>query len=449
MTRPANLLRFASSAIFAIYFSSVGAVGTALAGTPIPQPQGITLNVADASKRVDLELPAFSRPTEVTNPLFPVSRQASVLFTGQVDGKPFRTEVTLLPFTRIVSWQGIQIETLVSQYVAYLDGRVEEVAYDLYAQADDGSVWYFGEDVSDFRDGWIYTKEGTWLAGKDGPPCMIMPGKPRIGDVFRAENMPGIAFEEVMVSAVDRDYNGPLGVIRGAMLGRELHEDGSYDEKTFAPGYGEVFTGSGGDIEALALAVPTDALSVPVPSELRALSDAALSAFKAASAKDWKQATDSVAGAQRAWQSVSSAALPKPIKPILNAALNSLAAAVEKRNVDKARRAAIETARWTLDLQLRHRPVSEIDLARYDLWAAQVIVDAAAGDAGSVTGDMFTLTLIRDRLLAALDPKTTQSLNIELGALMSAAADEEFGLAMEAAEKLREIVAQTKLRGMK
>jgi hypothetical protein len=42
---------------------------------------------------------------------------------GHVDGKPFRTEVTLLPETRIVEWQGQRIETLVSQYTAYLDGR--------------------------------------------------------------------------------------------------------------------------------------------------------------------------------------------------------------------------------------------------------------------------------------------------------------------------------------
>ena len=63
----------------------------------------------------------------------------------------------------------------VSQYVAFLGGSIEEVAYDLYAQADDGSVWYFGEDVFDFRDGAIVVTEGTWLAGKDGPAAMIMP----------------------------------------------------------------------------------------------------------------------------------------------------------------------------------------------------------------------------------------------------------------------------------
>ncbi len=413
-------------------------------GTPIPQPKVENLPVADAAKRVDLNLPKFSRPTEVTNPLFPVSKQASVLFTGHVDGKPFRTEVTLLPYTRIVTWQGIQIEALISQYVAYLDGRVQEVAYDLYAQADDGSVWYFGEDVSDFKDGVIYTKEGTWLAGKDGPPNMIMPGAPKVGDAFRAENMPGIAFEEVTVSSIDHTYDGPFGQISGALIGKELHQDGTYDEKTFAPGYGEVFTGSGGDVEEVALAVPADAVSGHLPPELTALTDGALAIFNAAGAKDWKAAAVSLEAMTAARGKLGDGGMPKAVKPLLDEALKSLIAAVGKRNAGKVRQAAIETARWSFDLHLRYRPVAEIDLARLDLWAAQTLLDAAAGDAAMVSHDMFTLMLVRDRILTSLDAGTVQNLNIQLGELMTASAGKELDAASEAAGKLREIVAGVK-----
>jgi hypothetical protein len=416
-------------------------------GIPIPQPKVDNLPVADASKRVDLTLPKFSRPTEVTNPWFPVSKQESVLHTGVVDGKAFRTEVTLLPYTRIVEWNGIRIETLVSQYTAFLDGRIQEVAFDLYAQADDGSVWYFGEDVSDFKDGLIFSKEGTWLAGKDGPPNMIMPGKPKVGDVFRAENMPGIAFEEVTLTSVDNTIDGPLGPITGVVTGSELHMDGkTLSEKNFGPSYGEIRTvdKDSGDIEAMTLGIPVDALSGPVPAELTALTDGALSIFKAAGDKDWKSAAESAEAVKAVWEKFSTGDMPKPIKPLLGEASKALTAAVGKRNAAKARQAAIETARWAFDLQLRHRPVAEINLARFDLWAAQVLVDAAAKNAGAVTGDMFTLMLIRDRILAKLDADTAQSLNIQLGELMTAAADEEFDAASEAAGQLRQIVAGVK-----
>ena len=438
----------ASALALAIFASSIGIVVAEDTLTAIPQPDTGELKVAPDSVRVDLALPKFSNPTEVTNPWFPVSNQLAILHTGVVDGKAFRTEVTLLPYTRIVEWQGIRIETLVSQYTAFLDGRIQEVAIDLYAQADDGAVWYFGEDVSDFKDGIIFTKEGTWLAGKDGPPSMIMPGKPKVGDVFRAENMPGIAFEEVTLTSVDNTIDGPMGPIKGVVSGNELHMDGkSLSEKNFGPGYGEVRTvdKESGDIEAMALGIPADALPGPVPAALTSLTNSGLNIFKAAGDKDWKSATDSAKAMISAWQEHSASSMPKPIRMNLDKALKSLKGAVEQRNAVQARQAAIETARWAFDLQLRHRPVAEVNLARFDLWAAQVLVDAAAKNAQDVNGDMFTLLTIRDRILKSLDASTTQSLNIQLGELMSASADEDFDAASEVAGKLRVIVVGAKL----
>ena len=181
----------------------------------IPQPVGEGIPVAPESERVDLLSPTFSDPTNVTNPLFPVSRQESVLLLGRVDGEPFRTEVTLLPETRIIEWEGQQVETLVSQYVAYLGGRIHEVAYDFYAQDDAGAVWYFGEDVFNFGDGVIVDTHGTWIAGKDGLAAMIMPADPQVGDVYRPENIPRFVFEEVTVKAVDRTSRRPARARRG------------------------------------------------------------------------------------------------------------------------------------------------------------------------------------------------------------------------------------------
>jgi hypothetical protein len=113
---------------------SVSAQASGEAPRTISQPVVASrIPVAPESERVDLTMPTFSDPTNVTNPLFPVSLQESVLMLGHVDGKPFRTEVTLLPETRIIEWEGQRVETLVSQYNAYLGGRIEEVAYDYYA----------------------------------------------------------------------------------------------------------------------------------------------------------------------------------------------------------------------------------------------------------------------------------------------------------------------------
>jgi hypothetical protein len=415
---------------------------TGTGGTTIRQPiVPASIPVAPESERVDLEMPTFSDPTNITNPLFPVSSQDSVLMLGHVDGKPFRTEVTLLPETQIIEWEGRRVETLVSQYNAFLDGRIQEVAYDYYAQADDGSVWYFGEDVYDFIDGAIVVTEGTWRSGRDGPAAMIMPGDPQVGDVYRTENAPGFVFEEVTVRSVDQTLKGPTGPIEGGLLAEELHSDGTTEQKVFAPGYGEFFTAGGGDVEALALAVPTDALDGEVPAELTTLSDGALEIFDAAGSDDWAAASATVRGMVAAWQTYRGGDVPRLIEPRMDQALSTLAGAVRVRKATEARDAAIQAARSSLDLQLSYRPQAEIDLARMDLWAAQLMVDEAAGDVAGVGADQFALDYDRDRIRDAVDARDLTRIDTEIGAIQIAVADQDLAAAAAAAGRLRTTLA--------
>lgn len=399
---------------------------------------------APKSERVDLARSSFSDPTNVTNPLFPVSRQESVLMVGQVDGKAFRTEVTLLPETKIIEWQGRRVETLVSQYAAYLGGRIHEVAYDFYAQADDGSVWYFGEDVFNFKDGAIVDTQGTWIAGKDGPAAMIMPSDPKVGDVYRPENIPGFVFEEVTVKDTRKTLDGPLGPIDGGLVIEELHMDGTTEDKTFAPGYGEFYTAGGGDVEALALAVPTDALSGPPPAELRTLSGGALDVLDAARSRDWNAASATAEAMRGAWDTYRAGEVPRLVEPRMTDALATLAEAVNARDAAQAQQAAIGAAQWSLDLQLQYKPAIEIDLARFDLWAAQLVADASAGDAATVNGDLFTLDYIRDRILHALPDDDVTRINSALEELQTAVSDEDLPAARSAAEHLRGAIGQLK-----
>ena len=422
--------------------ASGGATATGATVTTIPQPAvPAHVPVAPESERVDLTMPTFSDPTNITNPLFPVSLQESVLMLGHVEGKPFRTEVTLLPETRIIEWEGQRVETLVSQYNAFLGGRIEEVAYDYYAQADDGSVWYFGEDVFDFRDGAVVVTEGTWLAGRDGPAAMIMPADPQVGDAYRTENAPGFVFEEVTVRSTDETLDGPLGPIQGGMLADELHSDGKTEQKVFAPGYGEFYTAGGGDVEALALAVPTDASTEPLPAELTTLSNGALEIFDAAGSGDWAAASATLRAMEAAWETHRTGDVPRLIEPRMSQALTVLARAVRSRQMAEARTAAIQAARSSFDLQLPYRPEAEVDLARMDLWAAQLLVDEAAGDADGVGADAFALDYDRDRIRGAVDARDLVRINTEIGTIQVAVVDGELAAAAAAAERLRATLA--------
>ena len=203
------------------------------------QPVG-PLPTAPDSARVDLVVPEFPDPTEITNQLFPISKLTQVLQLGTEEDAPVRVEFTVLPETRTIDWQGTQVETRIAQFVALREGRIVEAARDFFAQGADGSVWYFGEEVDNYDDGVVADHEGAWLAGRDGPPGMIMPANPVVGAVYRPENIPDVVLEEVTVKAVNETVRGPAGPDLGAILVRELLMEGTIEDKAFAPGYGEL-----------------------------------------------------------------------------------------------------------------------------------------------------------------------------------------------------------------
>jgi len=364
---------------------------------------------------------------------------------GHVNGKPFRTETTLLPGTGTVAWEGQQVQVLVSQYVAFLDGRIEEVALDRYAQADDGSVWYFGEDVFEYRNGAIAVTEGTWLAGRDGPPAMIMPAAPNVGDVYRTENVPGVVFEEVTVASVGRTVDGPTGPVRGALVAKELHADGTTENKTFAPGYGEFRTAGGGDLEALALAAPTDALPQPEPESLASLLTAAGGTLESARLRDWEAAASAAERANTAWQTLR-AGQPRMVVARLGKALGAMTRALQARDAAAATQAAIDVKQSALDIALRYRPVAAVDAARFDLWTQQLRVHALARDSGAVTGAVATLEWIRDRIADALDPAGLSEMDARLRALRNATDAGNLDAAADHAARLAAAVRDLSVR---
>ena len=422
------------------------------ATTAIPQPTQAQLDAADLgqiplapeSARRDLVAAPFSNSTAVTNPLFPIAELESAILNGQVDGETFHTETTLLPFTRVIEWiPGQCVRVLVSQYMAFLGGRLQEVAIDLYAQADDGSVWYLGEDVYDYDvNGRIVTTEGTWHAGTEGPAAMIMPSDPQIGDANRPENIPGNVFEEVVVTQVDRTFDGPSGPIDGVMVATETHQDGATTDKVFSPGYGEFLSTDGPDVEALALASPADSLPGGVPVELATISSGADRIFASplATPAQWRGAERAARGMVQAWDAFREGDVPPRLIEPTDIALDDLSARIEDRDRSKSRGASIAVSFASIDLQLRYRPGVEVDAARFELWARRVLVDVGVGSLGGARSDFVTLEWIRDRFAHTLDVVTRTRLDTLVRDMGAAIFDGDLEATASLARELRDLL---------
>jgi hypothetical protein len=369
------------------------------------EPTDACLPTAPDSERVDLATPTFSKRTPITNPLHPTSEVTQVIMGGHVEGMPFRTEVTLLPETKPVEWGGKTVDTAVIQYVAYLDGRIHEVALDWYAQADDGSVWYFGEDVFNYEEGRVADTEGTWLAGDETPAAMIMPAKPAVGDVYRPENAPEVVFEEVRVEKVDQTVPGPSGNISGAIEVSELHMDGKREGKVFAPGYGEFSTGSeAGDLEAVSLASPTDSRQGPAPAEFGALSKAVSDVYEAAATDDINSLNQAVSALGTVWEAVHAKGIPPQMESQMGVDMDALNIAAGGQDWEALHSAALRIAQNDLDLRLLYEPVIDVDLARLQLWTRQLPIDVADGDLGLVLANVAALERVWERTRHGVEP---------------------------------------------
>ena len=396
---------FVAAAIAVVAITAAAVVAITRADKPPallpPTPCGTSSGkgCAPDSDRVDLQRPKFTHSTNITNPLFPIGTLKSVVLLGKVDGKPFRSETTLLPKTATVDWDGERIEVVLSQYVAYLDGRIQEIALDRYAQADDGSVWYLGEDVFDYVDGSIAVSEGTWLAGRDGPPAMIMPAHPKPGQVFRAENITGVVFEELRVRDVDVTVDGPSGKVPGAVTMDELHVDGvTVSGKTFAPGYGEFLTLDKPDVEALAIANGADSRPGPTLAPITHLVTAAWGFLEQIRLEDWEAAARGAALVRADHSALQDATLPPLVLDQLGVAVHDLARATTAKDPDAGADAAIRVAQSALDLELLTRAPVAVDIERVHLHAQALRVAAAAGDKPGVNAETAVLGWLADRV---------------------------------------------------
>jgi hypothetical protein len=250
--------------------------------------------------------------------------------------------------------------------------------------------------------------------------------------------------------------DGPRGPVPGAMIGTENHLlEGNYEDKTFAPGYGEFTSGVGANLEALALAVPTDAQPGGVPPELEAVSRGAGEVFAAADSGDWQAATRSLDAVAAAWEAHRATGTVPPLLDVqMGQAVdalrgNALMPAVDDRNPEGARNAALDLEVAALDLELQYRSPAEVDLGRLNVWANQLALDSASdeADAGHIAGDVSSLEWVWDRIAHRFDQADVDAIRGQLEDLRAAADDEDTDAAAEAAPQFVESVGRLQLTG--
>jgi hypothetical protein len=147
--------------------------------------------------------------------------------------------VSVLPETEVVD--GVTVGILEERETK--KGKLVEVSRNFLAtDRNTGDVYYFGEDVDNYKGGRIVDHESAWRAGVGGARIGLMvPAKPVVGQKFYQEVAPKVAMDRVEVVSTDESIRTPAGVFDHCLHLREttpLESDVSH--KYFASGIGIV-----------------------------------------------------------------------------------------------------------------------------------------------------------------------------------------------------------------
>jgi Ca2+-binding RTX toxin-like protein len=143
--------------------------------------------------------------TTIDNPYLPLKPGAILHYRSNDGSETVKFEVTRQ--TKIID--GVECVVVLDR-VYDEKGRLIEKTYDYFAQDLDGKVWYFGEDVKNYKNGVFQDTGGSWLAGVNGAQAgVIMQAPPVVGQGYSQENAPGIAEDAATVLSLDAHTNTP------------------------------------------------------------------------------------------------------------------------------------------------------------------------------------------------------------------------------------------------
>jgi hypothetical protein len=216
-----------------------------------------------ASPRARAEVPTgeptFTHPLDIDNAYHPFVRNRLRVYELVKGGDDtYAIDVFLSDTRTFLLEDGTEVECAIMEEWAIEDGELAEISTNYFAQADDGTVYYFGETVDNYEDGEVVDHGGSWLvggpSGDDPPetetaavPAVFMPADPEVGDVWKPEDLPDAGIEEFdTAEGFERKLRVEAGKFYDVLRVREETPD--VGRKWYAPGVGFVRSKEGKEV---------------------------------------------------------------------------------------------------------------------------------------------------------------------------------------------------------
>ncbi len=150
-----------------------------------------------------------------------------------------RLTITVLDDTRVVDG----VTTRVIEEREEEGGQPVEISRNFFAaDKSTNDVYYFGEEVDEYKNGQLVSHSGAWLAGKNGARFgLMMPGDAAVGDRYYQEVAPGVAQDRAEHLSIIETVVTPAGTYQNCLHVKETTPiESDVSEKWYCPGVGLV-----------------------------------------------------------------------------------------------------------------------------------------------------------------------------------------------------------------
>jgi len=176
------------------------------------------------------------------NQFFILEPGYQLILEGKEDGGHTKLVITVLDEIKKIG----NVETRIVEENESVNGNTVEISRNYFAFCQlTNSVFYFGEEVDNYRNGKISNHAGAWISEGKNKAGLMMPGEILIGARFYQEIAPGVAMDRAEIVSLTERLKTPAGNFFNCLKSEETTplEPKTKEYKIYAPGIGLIKDG--------------------------------------------------------------------------------------------------------------------------------------------------------------------------------------------------------------
>jgi hypothetical protein len=165
-----------------------------------------------------------------------------LILEGHEGKDSIRLVITVLNETKKIG----NVETRIVEENESANGKTVEISRNYFAFCKEtSSIYYFGEDVDNYKNGKIINHEGAWTAEGKNKAGVMMPGLILLGARYYQEIAPGIAMDRAEIISITEQMRTPAEIFTNCLKMEETTplEPKNKEYKFYAPGIGLIRDG--------------------------------------------------------------------------------------------------------------------------------------------------------------------------------------------------------------